>query len=277
MQDEPAEIIYSADPELRHPRRFLARVAEDLRATPRVAWRVFRRNMQVSYRRSLLGYFWLLLPMTAATLLCLYLQSHRIIAVGDTGVPYPLYVLTGMAFWQLFAEALNGPLQRLKAEQLLITRSRVPHEALLLAGALEPLLNCMVRILVLLPLLVAYHAFGGAIVLLLPIALVALLLLGTGLGLLIAPLGLLYDDVGRATTLVLSFWFFVTPVLYPAPGGIISVLNPVTPLLDSARACLIGGSIDRGFVASALFALVVTLSGWVMLRLARPHVIARLG
>jgi lipopolysaccharide transport system permease protein len=278
MQNDPAETIYSADPALRSPFRFLAQAAEDLHGAPPVAWRLLRRNLQVNYRHSFLGYLWLLLPMVATTMLCLYLQSHRIVAVGDTGVPYPLYVLTGIAFWQLFVEALNAPLQRLKAEQLLITRSRVPHEALLLAGALEALLNCMVRILVVLPLLVVFKAFGGAAVLLLPVALIALLLLGTGLGLLLAPFGLLYDDVGRAMTLITTFWFFVTPVIYyPAPRGIISALNPVTPLLDTARAFLIGGGIDHYFAAAALIAVVVTLLAWVMLRLARPHLIARLG
>jgi lipopolysaccharide transport system permease protein len=272
-----AETIYTADPELQHPLRFLAAAGVDLRGAFPVAWHLFRRNLRVTYRRSFLGYLWLFLPMATTALLCLYLQSRRIVTVGETGMPYALFVLTGMTFWQFFVEALNAPAQRLKVERQLITRSRVPHEALMMAGALEAVLNVLVRLVVVVPLLLINHVLDGTSLYLLPATLAALLLLGTGGGLLIAPLGLLYDDVGRATAMITGFWFFLSPILYPIPPGGIATLNPVTPLIDAARASLTGGTVGPAFFIVTLIAIALTVFGWLLYRLAQPHVIARLG
>jgi lipopolysaccharide transport system permease protein len=78
------------------------------------------------------------------------------------------------------------------------------------------------------------------------IGLVGLLVLGTAIGLVIAPLNLLYSDVpwilGTATTV----WFFFSPVYFPmaatGPVGLIMRLNPVTPLLADTRSLLLTGA-----------------------------------
>lgn len=242
-----------------------------------IAWRLFRRNLSASHRRSLLGYLWLFMPMLATGAICLYLQARDIVSVMSPGMSYPLFVLSGMLLWQLFMESLEAPLQRLQADRQLITRSRVPHEALLMAGMLEVLLNGAIRLAGLLVILLLYRVQPGANLLLVPVGMVALLFLGTGIGLILAPLGLLYDDIGRAMTLLARFWFFLTPVLYPIPGRM-AHFNPVTPLLDTTRMALVEGRWwDRDFWEVAAAGVAFTLLGWLLYRLARPHVVARLG
>jgi lipopolysaccharide transport system permease protein len=272
-----AETIYSAAAELQHPLRFARAAADDLRLSLEPAWQLFRSNLQVRYRRAWLGYLWLLLPSIGTTAVWVYVQSRRLIAVAPTEVPYPVHVLAGMIFWHVFIDALNAPLQQLSAGRQLITRSRLPHEALLVAGILEVLLNCAVRLLILAAALIAFRIPVGPTVLLVPFGIAALLLFGLALGLLLAPLGLLYDDVGRAITLGTGFWFFLTPVLYPTPRAGLLRLNPVTPLLDTTRAWLTTGHASSGFAGVTLFAGAILLLGWLLHRIARPHVVARLG
>lgn len=270
------ETVYSSDSELHHPSRFAAAAAHDLRQSPAVAWRLMRSGVQARHRRAWLGYLWLLLPTLGTTAVWSYVQSRRIVNIPASEVPYPVYVLAGTILWQLFVDALNAPLQQLTAGRALITRSRVPHEALIVAGLLETLFNCAVRSIVLVPVLFYFDMPLRASSALLPIGLVALALFGLALGVAAAPLGLLYDDVGRGIALVTGLWFFLTPVLYPARGAML--WNPMTPLIDVTRGWLIGGgSADSRFMLVFALTIPLLLVAWLFLRMARPHVVARLG
>ncbi len=272
------ETVYKAEPELSDPRAFLARAIDDVRGSPHIAWQLFRTNLRASRRRSLLGYVWLLIPAAATTLLCIYLNSRRIIAVGPTELPYALHVLVGIILWQTFVEAMNAPLQQLQRARQMISRSRLQHEAILVAGLLEVALNATVRLVGLGLVLTAFGIVPAAGALLLfPLGLIAVAIMGAAFGLLAAPFGLLYDDVARGLAVLTSFWFFLTPILYPAPVAGPLLLNPVTPLIEQARSAIVAPALDGAFLLAAALAALGLLFAWLLYRLARPHVVERLG
>jgi lipopolysaccharide transport system permease protein len=252
------EIVYSAEPELRNRARFCRAAAADLRAGVPIGWRLFRSNMRVRYRRSWFGYVWLLLPALGTAVIAAFVQSQRIVGFGETEIPYPAFVLAGIILWQVFVEALNAPVQQLQAGRQLVTRSRVPHEALILAGLFELLLNAAVRLLV-------------------PVAAMSLALLGLAIGLAAAPLGMLYDDVSRAMALGLGFAFFLTPILYPIGAGSPLRFNPLAPALRSARQWIAGEGAAPGFFLVTAASAALLLVAWLFYRLARPHFVSRLG
>lgn len=273
-----SEILLDARPALHAPARFVTEALVDLKRSLAVAWPLFRSNFRTRHRRAWLGHLWLLLPTIGTTAVWWYVHSRRIIDVAATPVPYPLYVFAGMLLWQVFHDALHAPLQQLTAGRQLVTRSRVPHEALILAGVLDVLLSCGVRLVLLVPMLAFSRIVPGPALLLVPVGILALLLLGLAIGVAAAPFGLLYDDVGRAMTLGTGFLFFLTPVFYRAPASGVLRLNPVTPLLETTRGWLTSSrGVSGGFfivIALTSFALVCA---WVLYRIARPHVVVRLG
>ncbi|MCA1643803.1 MAG: ABC transporter permease [Acidobacteria bacterium] len=276
------EVVYSAESQLRSPRRFVSGAWSDVRVSPPVAWRLFLQSLRARYRRSWLGYAWLLLPPLATTVTWVYLNSARILDVGRTETPYPVYVLTGTLLWQVFSEALQSPLQQLTSARAILTKSRVPHEALLMAGLFEVIFNFVVRLAVALPVLMWFGTPPRASALLVPSGVAALLLVGFSIGLLLTPAGLLYQDVSRGLTLAAGFWFFLTPIIYPTPERWASspagALNPVTPLLAMTRRWLTLGAAppSRGFVLVVCLSLLWLGVAWLGYRLARPHLIARL-
>ena len=271
------ETVYTADPELRHPARFLAAAAADLRRSGPIGWRLFLANLRIRYRRAWLGYLWLILPALATALVCSFIQARRLVAIAPTELPYPVFALAGIILWQTFADALQMPLQHLGAARHMIARSRVPQEATIVAGLLELGLGFAVRLAILVAALIFFAVPLAPAALLLPAGAACLVLLGLALGLFLAPIGLLYDDVGRGLTLVLGFWLFLSPVLYPLPADGIFALNPVAPLLDSTRAFLVGGGMEDRFLLVTGLSLVGLVIAWLCNRLARPHVVARLG
>jgi len=271
------ETHYHSQSALRDPRAFLKAAGHDLVRSGPVAWRLFRSSLRARHQRAGLGYLWLVIPSLATTGVAVYLQSRGVIAVGATGIPYPAYALVGIVLWQVFADALGSPLQQFAAGRHVLTRSRVPHEALVLAGLMDVFLNCAVRLLVLAGGLAVLGVAPGPAVWMAPLGIVTLALLGVTLGLAVAPAGMLYDDVGRGMALLITFWFFLTPVVYPARADGLLRLNPVTPLLQATRAWLTGGPPAEGFVMIAAVTAIGLVAAWLLHRLARPHVIARLG
>jgi len=278
----PGETVYSAEPALRSPRRFASAARADLRVVPASAWRIWWRSLQARHRQSRLGYAWLPVPALALALTWVYLDHVRVVRFGDPGIPYLAYVLTGVLLWQVFADALQAPLRQLTGARHLLTKARLPHETWIAAGTLDVVFNLLVRLAVVAVVLVASGTSLRAAILLAPLGMLALLVLGLAIGLALAPVGLLYEDVGHALTLAVGFWFFLTPVVYPWPSQIAAdsliALNPVTPVLVTTRAWLTGapGAEAGQLVAVAAAAGVLLVAAWVAYRLARPHLVARL-
>jgi lipopolysaccharide transport system permease protein len=276
------ETVYSSERLLAAPRRFAADARADLRVVPGAAWLVWLRGLQARHRQSRLGYAWAVAPALAIALTWVYLDHVRIVRFGDVGIPYLVYVLAGVMLWQTFSDALQAPLRRLTGAREMLTKARLPHETWVTAGALDVAFDLLLRLVVLVAVLVAAGAPVDAALALAPLGLTALIVVGLAIGVAIAPLGLLYEDVGRALTVVTGFWFFLTPVVYPwpsdLPGTSLVAANPVTPVLVTTRSWLTGapGAEPLQLAAVASAAVLLLLAAWVVYRLARPHLVARL-
>ena len=52
---------------------------------------------------------------------------------------------------------------------------------------------------------------------LLPLALLSLILVGTAVGLLLTPVGVLYSHIGKGLPLLMQFMMYLTPVVFAMP------------------------------------------------------------
>ena len=122
----------------------------------------------------------------------------------------------------------------------------------------------------------------GWTVLLTPVALVSIVCLGLAIGLWLAPIGLLYDDINRTLDVVLGFGFLITPVVYPVPKtwpvSLISEFNPLVPLLLTGRRWIQGYDLPSapGFLSVTALACGALLAAWIFYRVAKPHLVSRL-
>lgn len=274
--------VYSSASALRKPGQFVRSAISDLRSAVEPGRHLFLKNLRGRHRQSFLGYAWLLLPPLAVALVWTGLNRSGIITVSETKVPYPLYVLIGMMFWSAFVEALKCPLTDLKNARDLFGKVRMPHEAVLLAGLGTVFFNFMVRASLVAVAFLFYARMPGWTVFLTPLALLSVVCLGLAIGLWLAPVGLLYDDVSRAVDIFLGFGFLITPIVYPVPKtwpvSLISELNPLVPLLLTGRRWLQGVDLPPapGFFAVSIVSLLALLVGWFFYRLAKPHLVSRI-
>jgi lipopolysaccharide transport system permease protein len=258
-------------------------MAGDLWASRELAWRLFVRDINARYRQSLLGYFWAFLPPIVTTLTFVFLNSQKILNAGDTGIPYPAYVMVGTLLWQGFVDALNSPIKLVTSSKSMLVKINFPRESLILAGLGEVLFNFAIRLVLMLVVFVWFRISVTPMILLAPFGIMALMMLGLMIGILLTPLGVLYQDIGWGLAIFTSMWFFVTPVVYPPPtkfpASLLAKVNPVSPLLITTRDLLTTGKVSElgtfWIIVGITFFLI--LLGWVLYRLAMPHLVARIG
>ena len=254
-----------------------------LRASRVLGLRLFVREIRSQYRKSALGYLWILIPVAAQTMLWIFLNESNILNTGDTGIPYVVFVVTGVLIWQGFLDALLSPQMAMRDAAPLLTRLSFPAESLLVSAMAVVLLNTLVRLVALALVLVAYDVQPSWSLLLAPIGVLVVLLFGFSIGLLLAPFGVLYEDINRGILVATMFLWLVTPVAYEVPttgiGRLIGPFNPLAPLVTSARSWITGGplQISTGFVVVAIFSIVALGVAWVVFRVSIPHLVDRIG
>jgi lipopolysaccharide transport system permease protein len=282
MTTSNESVRYTAKSELGKPWRLLKDMIFDLRGSRFIAYRLFQRDIKAKYRQALLGYFWAFVPSILIAFGLVAASRANVISIGETNLPYPAYVMLSMVLWQTFVEALNAPLMSVTESKSMLAKIKFPRESIVLAKVLEVFFNFLVKLILVVLLYFFYEmpitwkaafAFVGVL---------QLVLLGTFLGLLIAPLGVIYQDISRAVSVGTMVLFLITPVVYPEPkAGIFATIvsmNPVTPLLVATRDLATTGILSNlgPALAVSTVSIVGLLVTWVIFRLSIPYVIERM-
>lgn len=274
--------IYTPESALASPWKMLQDMYRDLLAGRELAWRLTVRDISAQYRQAFLGILWAFIGPLAGTVTWIFLSTAGIIVVSPTTLPYPVYVFTGTMLWAIFNDAMNAPRAQTGAASGMLAKLRFPREALLLSGIYQTLFNAGIKIAILLVALLLLGINPGWGLLLFPFGVLSLILMGTTLGLLVTPVGMLYSDIGRIVGMAMQFLMYITPVVFPMPksgwGALIFQWNPLTPLILTARDWLTGFSPEYlgAFLLINALSLCLLLVVWGIYRLAMPILIERM-
>ena len=274
--------VYTPASQLTDPTRLVRDMVGDIAESRELAWRLLVRNISSRYRHALFGYVWAFLPPVLSTAVFVYLQQSGYFTVGQTPVPYAVFLFAGLILWQVFCDAIAMPLRMVQQSYSILTKVNFPREALIIAGVGEVLFGFVIRFALLLCFLFWFNIGVSSSMLLVPLGVCALIGLGVGLGLVITPVGILYYDVGQSLPFVLYLLMFLTPVLYPVPqpqsGSFAWVWNPISPMLDTTRAWILSVPAEHltGFLFTTALAIFTLLIGWLLYRLALPILLERM-
>ena len=276
-------VIYSPESPLRNPSLMLHEMMRDFKASVRLARQMILRDIAAQYRQSAFGYLWAILPTVATASIWTFLNYSQIMRVQNTGVPYPVYAMTGIVFWQLFVDALNAPFAQLGANRNMLVRVNFPKEALIMSGLGQVMFGFLIKMCVLCGVLLAFHAPIRPTCLFLVFPVITLLLLGTLAAVLLVPLGGLYGDVQHIISVVVTPLMFITPVIYPVPAqGILSALmkiNPLTPVFSTVREFLHGNVRSDDVILLGLITVcvgIMSVLAWAVYRIALPFLVERM-
>jgi lipopolysaccharide transport system permease protein len=206
-----------------------------------LTWTV--REIKVRYTDTSLGLAWIVLYPAAWVILFTLLFSH-LMPVPEQGVPYPLFVISGLVPWFFFSSTIGNAVSSLKHNSNLIPKVYFPREILPLGSVLVGLLDLLLYMLLMFAAMAFFHVWGSIKMFALIPIIFCLTALTMGLSLLAARFALFRRDVQLLVPLALQFLMYMAPVFYPVevvpvPLRKYYLLNPLAALMDSFRHVLI--------------------------------------
>jgi lipopolysaccharide transport system permease protein len=209
-----------------------------------------KREFQARYLGSLLGAAWTIISPVAMIFVYVAVFSQvmraRLPGMGDT-LSYSLFLCAGIFTWAYFTEVLNRCLTIFIEQANLLKKSPFPRTSL----PFIVLLSSTVNFLIVMSLFVVFLALvqrfpGAALIAMLPLLLIQQAL-AVGLGVLLGTLNVFFRDVGQLMSIVLHFWFWLTPIVYPPtilPGWVRELIqqwNPMARLVKGYQDIVLTG------------------------------------
>ena len=247
-----------------------------------LVWRLFVRNFLARNKQSALGAAWAVAMPLAVVGVFAFLNRAGIMNVGATPVPYPVFALLGLTFWQLFATGLAGCTGSVAEGGGMVVKINFPKEALVISALAQAVFEFIIRLALVIAVFWYYGVTPSRACLLFPLVLVPLVLLTLGLGFLFSLLHAVVRDTLNVVTLALTFLLFLTPVLYPASEeGLFAQFNfynPLAALITGARDLVLTGHMDSPlrYAAAALISLLVFFGAWRIFHLVEPKMAERI-
>ena len=230
------------------------------------------KALQKLYARTVLGWSWIfirpLFPLAVNTII-----FSGVLGVGSQGVPYFLFLVTGISIWELFASALTWGTRSLELNRGFMTRIYIPRLILPIAMMTPSYLNFVINLAVIACALIYYRVTAGMLYLepanlgWAVVAVALALLLALGISLWTSVPALIARDVRFTLGYVLGFWVFLTPVLYPlnvSPKyAWLMPLNPMAAIVNAFKYGVLGIDVlnVRDLGTAALMALAIFVSG----------------
>ncbi len=212
-------------------------------------WLSVKRDFIARFKQTVLGPVWILVN-PIFTMFTYTIVFGKIANLSTDGVPAPLFYLVGNILWTFFAANVNCSMDTFQANAGLFSKVYFPRLITICSNGITILLDFLLQFL-LAVLLMGYYRIQGMefhltwAVLLMPLALLQLSLLGTGIGMLVCSLTTKYRDLRILAGFLLTLWMYASPIIYstslvPSQMMRYYLLNPVTPSLLMMRYGLFG-------------------------------------
>jgi lipopolysaccharide transport system permease protein len=201
------------------------------------------------YARSKFGFMWMLIHplaqvMVYALILSQIMQAKLPGIVSDYS--YPIYMLAGILAWTLFSEILNRSLTVFIDNAELLKKISFPKLALpaILVGS--AIINYLLLLTIIIIVFISLGHHQLQYLYWIPVLSVITILLAMGIGLFFGILNVFIRDIGHVMSVVLQFWFWLTPIVYtqniiPEQYQELLLYNPMTGIVMGYQNIMVFG------------------------------------
>lgn len=266
MADQPRDIVRL----IRPPRRYAILNLSELWEFRDLLGAFALRDLKLRYRQTALGVLWVVLqPLVGAGILSFVFG--RVAKLESDGVPYVAFSFAGLMAWTVFSSTLVRASGSLIAGQAMVSKVFFPRLLLplsVLGGTIVDFATSFAMMLVIIRL---YGLPISTRMLAVPLWLVLLLAMASGVGFATSAVAVRYRDVQHAIPVMTQFLLYASPVAYslsavPHSARRIFELNPLVGLLEGFRWSVFGTPLPPthvlllSAVASALALMVGALT-----------------
>lgn len=202
-----------------------------------------RKDIVASFKQTYFGWGWIFLNPIVHTLVFSLVLGY-FAGIKTDGIPHILFYLSGIIFWNFFANSFISISNIFIANVHLINKVYIPKLALPISALITAFIKFAAVCLVVTPVFI-YYGFHTDIhpnqwLFAFPILVLILTIFSLGAGMTFSSLMAKHRDLGILLPFLISLLMFVSPVLYPAssvPEHLLPYysLNPLTGILECFR------------------------------------------
>lgn len=232
-------------------------------------WALALKELKIRYKRSVLGFMWALLnPALLMIVMTLVFSTVMRFAIPH----YAVFLLSVLLPWTFVSQSLSYGTEAIVSNGELIKKVRVAKLVFPMAALISNIINLLLSLIPLALLIpIVRHPFYWKTWLYLPVPLLALTIFTLGGIFFFAAANVFYRDVAHILQVVLSAWFYFTPIIYPL--DMIPVrfqwifkLNPLIYVINGFRLAVYYGQLPKApsIIASFVCAFISLFIGfWV--------------
>lgn len=243
-------------------------------ANRNLIFQMTKREVVGRYRGSTMGILWSFI--NPVFMLMVYTFVFSVVfkarwgtagALNESKTDFAVILFVGLIIHSLFAETLSRAPSLIIGNVNYVKKVVFPLEILPIISFSSVLFHSFVSMIV---LIVAFFIFNGFIhwtIVFIPLVILPLSLLTLGLTWFLSSLGVYLRDVGQTITIIMTVMMFLSPVFYPIsslPENLrpVIMLNPLTFIIEQARAVLIWGKLPD-FSGIGIYTVISLLVMWL--------------
>jgi lipopolysaccharide transport system permease protein len=200
------------------------------------------RDVKVKYKQTALGVLWVLLQ-PALTVVIFTVFFGRALKIPSGGIPYPVFVFSGLLFWNAFSASVINAGNSMVSNAAIIKKIYFPRLIIPLSNILVALVDWSVGFMLFFFVALFYSVEIQWLlaVVFWPLATLVMLIGTTGISCWLASLSVKYRDFRYVVPFALQVMLFLTPVIYPInilyyPGlQYVLALNPMYAVIELFR------------------------------------------
>lgn len=203
------------------------------------------RDVRVKYKEAVLGILWVVIQPVVTVLIFTVFVGHAL-SVPSAGLPYPVFVFSGLLFWTLFSASINNAGNSMTSNAPIIKKIYFPRIIIPISSVLVSCVDFIFSFGVFIVLLIYYGVRVELTTVLWswPAAFLLILTSTLGVSCWLAALNVKYRDVRFVIPFALQVGLFVSPVIYPVSifdnpwVGYVLAVNPLHGAIMLFRAPL---------------------------------------
>lgn len=237
-----------------------------------------KREFQSKYRNSLLGAAWTVInPLSMIivyTVIFSQVMRAKLPGINST-FAYSIYLCAGVLTWGLFADIVGRAQNTFLEHANLLKKLSFPRLCLPVTVVANALLSFFIVFGLFSIFMLISGNFPGLVYLALFPLLAILVAFAIGLGISLGVLNVFFRDVGQFFGIVIQFWFWLTPIVYPVsilPESVRPLMsyNPMANLIGAFQDILVTGQWPtwQNLLPATFFAIAMCALG---IHLFRKH------
>lgn len=232
---------------------------------------LIRREVIGRYRGSMLGILWSffhpVFMLAVYTFVFSIVFKARWNAGSDSKTEFALVLFAGLLVFGLFSECVNRAPSLILSNVNYVKKVVFPLDVLPWVSLGSAFFHMVISLSVWFIFYLIFFGLPHPSAVLLPFVLLPLVLFTIGISWFLAALGVYLRDVAQFISIVTTTLMFLSPIFYPVSAlpeeyQPILLLNPLTPVIESARDVLVWGK-SPDWLLLAIYFVVSGLIAWL--------------